>query len=194
MITEIEIDICDKVGRYYASKWKLVERDDLASHLYLWCAERDATTLQRWRDEGSLGPKLYKSLKREAASYCEKETSTKVGRDLHANNSYTLEIIKNTLPFVFSTPDVEDPINSKALLIIEDISSALYGCSNEDIEIITLRYREEYSHDEIAAHYKITTDSASQRLHRALERVLTRLSGEALFDWSSVGKGGSDDN
>jgi RNA polymerase sigma factor (sigma-70 family) len=194
MITQIEIETCDKVGRYYASKWKLVERDDLVSHLYLWCAERDATTLQRWRDEGSLGPKLYKSLKREAAAYCEKETSNKVGRDLHANNSYTLEIIKNTLPFVFNTPDVEDPINSKALIIIADVKSALFGCSKEDIEIITLRYYDEFSHDEIAERYKITTDSASQRLHRALERVLTRLSGEALFDWSSVGTGGRDDD
>jgi hypothetical protein len=133
-------------------------------------------------------------LKREAAHYCEKETSVKVGRDLHENNRYTLEIIKNTLPFVFYSPDVEDPINSKALLIIEDISSALYGCSKDDIEIITLRYREEYSHDEIATHYRISTDSASQRLHRALERLLTRLSGFALFDWSTVGTGGRDDD
>jgi RNA polymerase sigma factor (sigma-70 family) len=194
MITQTEITICEKVGRYYSSKWKLVERDDLVSHLVLWCAERDANQLQRWRDEGSLEPKLYKSLKREAAQYCSKETTVKVGRDLHENNSYTLEIIKNTLPFVFSMPDVEDPVNSKALLIIEDVSSALYGCSNEDIEIITLRYREEYSHDEIAGHYKISTDSASQRLHRALERLHTRLSGVALFDWSDVGSGGSDDD
>jgi RNA polymerase sigma factor (sigma-70 family) len=193
MITQVEIDICDKVGKYYASRWKLVERDDLVSHLYLWCAERDANQLQRWREEGSLEPKLYKSLKREAAHFCEKETTVKVGRDLHANNSYTLEIIKNTLPFIFATPDVEDPINSKALVIIADVESALYGCSNEDVEIITLRYREEYTHEEIAKHYRISVDSASQRLHRALERVLTRLSGVALFDWSDVGTGGHDD-
>jgi RNA polymerase sigma factor (sigma-70 family) len=193
MLTQLELDTCEKVGKYYASRWKLVEKEDLISHLYLWCAERDATTLQRWRDEGSLGPKLYTSLKREAAHYCEKETSIKVGRNLHQNNRYTLDIIKNTLPFVFYSPDVEDPINSKALLIIEDISSALYGCSNDDIEIITFRYREEYSHLEIANYYSITEDSASQRLHRALERLLTRLSGVPIWDWSEVGNGATDD-
>lgn len=194
MITQEEIEICEKVGKYYASRWKLVERDDLVSHLLLWCAERDATTLQRWRDEGSLSPKLYKSLKREAAQYCEKETTIKVGRDLHENNSYTIEIIKNTLPFVFSQPDVEDPINSRALMIIEDVRSSLYGLSKDDIEIITLRYEYEMTHDQIATHYKINTDNASQRLHRALERLLTRLSGVALFDWSTVGNGGKDDD
>jgi len=193
MLTQIEIEICEKVGKYYASRWSLVERDDLVSHLLLWCAERDATTLQRWRDENSLSPKLYKSLKREAAHYCEKETSIKVGRDLHANNSYTLEIIKNTLPFVFSEPDVEDPINSRALMIIEDVRSSLYGLSKDDIEIITLRYEDEMTHDQIGTYYGINTDNASQRLHRALERLLKALSGVALFDWSDVGKGGTDD-
>ena len=194
MISQEEITICEKIGKYYSSRWKLVERDDLISHLLLWCAERDATTLQRWRDEGSLGPKLYKSLKREAAHYCEKETAIKVGRDINENNAYTLEIIKNTLPFVFSTPDVEDKINSKALMIIADVESALYALSNDDIEIITLRYRDESSHDDIASHYKINTDSASQRLHRALERLLNRLSGVPIWDWSDVGSGGSDDD
>jgi len=194
MLTLEEIEICEKVGKYYASRWKLVERDDLVSHLVLWCAERDATTLQRWRDEGSLGPKLYKSLKREAAHYCEKETTIKVGRDIHENNSYTLEIIKNTLPFVFSTPDVEDPINSRALLIIADVESALYGLPKDDIEIIVLRYQDEMTHDQIATYYSINTDNASQRLHRALERLLKALSGVALFDWSDVGNGGKDDD
>ncbi|NBT47501.1 MAG: sigma-70 family RNA polymerase sigma factor [Actinobacteria bacterium] len=194
MLTLEEIEICEKVGKYYASRWKLVERDDLVSHLVLWCAERDTTTLQRWRDEGSLGPKLYKSLKREAAHYCEKETTIKVGRDIHENNSYTLEIIKNTLPFVFSTPDVEDPINSRALLIIADVESALYGLPKDDIEIIVLRYQDEMTHDQIATYYSINTDNASQRLHRALERLLKALSGVALFDWSDVGNGGKDDD
>lgn len=194
MLTLEEIEICEKVGKYYASRWKLVERDDLVSHLVLWCAERDTTTLQRWRDEGSLGPKLYKSLKREAAHFCEKETTIKVGRDIHENNSYTLEIIKNTLPFVFSTPDVEDPINSRALLIIADVESALYGLPKDDIEIIVLRYQDEMTHDQIATYYSINTDNASQRLHRALERLLKALSGVALFDWSDVGNGGKDDD
>ncbi len=194
MLGQEEISICEKVGKYYASRWKVVERDDLVSHLILWCAERDTTTLQRWRDEGSLSPKLYKSLKREAAHYCEKETSIKVGRDLHANNSYTLDIIKNTLPFVFSQPDVEDPINSTALQIIADVSSALYGLSTDDVQIITMRYQNEMTHEDIGKYYGVNTDTASQKLHRALERLLTKLSGVALFDWSDVGSGGSDDD
>jgi len=193
MITPDEILIAQKVGSYYASRWKQVDKEDLTSHLILWMAERDSNQLQRWRDEGSTQGKLYKSLKREAAHYCEKETTIKVGRDLHANNRYTLEIIKNSLPFVFATPDVEDPINSKALMIIKDVESSLYDCSKDDIEIITLRYRDELTHVQIAKEYSITEDAASQRLHRALERLLNRLSGVALWDWSDVGQGGTDD-
>lgn len=186
MITQTEIEICEKVGRYYSSRWKLVERDDLVSHLVLWCAERDSNQLQRWRDEGSTAGKLYKSLKRVANEYCKIETSKIVNRDIYENNSYTLDIIKNTLPFVFSSPDVEDPINSKALMIIADVESALWGLPSEDREIIILRYREEMSHDEIAGYLSISVDAGSQRLHRALERLLNALSGVALWDWSDV--------
>lgn len=193
MLTQEEITIAEKVGSYYASRWKQVEKDDLISHLYLWMAERDSVQLQRWRDEGSLSPKLYKSLKREANHYCTIETSKKVNQDIYINNSYTLDIVKRTLPFVFDQPTVEDPINSTALMIISDISCALYGMNKDDVEIITLRYREEYSHDQLAEHYSITTDAASQRLHRTLERLLNRLSGVAIWDWSGVGTGGSDD-
>jgi RNA polymerase sigma factor (sigma-70 family) len=194
MLTQDEIEIADKVGRYYSSRWKLVERDDLTSHLYLWMAERDANQLQRWREEGSTSGKLYKSLKRVANEYCKAETSKTVNRDIYENNSYTIEIIKNTLPFVFYSPDVEDPINSKALLIIEDVSSAFYGLSPDDREVITLRYREEMSHEEMAKMFGVTVDAASQRLHRALTRLLNALSGVALWDWSEVGTGGIDDD
>lgn len=186
MITQEEIEVADKVGRYYSSRWKMIERDDLTSHLYLWMAERDATTMQRWRDEGSTQGKLYKSLKRVANDYCKTETAKVVGRDIYANNSYTLEIIKNTLPFVFSTPDVEDPINSKALLIIEDVRSALFGLPTADREVIVMKYEHEMSHEEMAKFFDISTDAASQRLHRALERLLNSLAGVALWDWTEV--------
>jgi RNA polymerase sigma factor (sigma-70 family) len=193
MIQPNEILIAEKVGSYYASRWKQVEKDDLIQHLILWMAERDSNQMQRWRDEDSIEGKLYVSLKRAANDYCRAETSKVVHQELTANNSYTLEVVKRTLPFVFSTPSVEDPINSKALMIVGDVSSALFALSKDDIEIITLRYRDEYTHEELASHYGVMIDTASQRLHRATERVLSKLGGVAVWDWSGVGKGGHDD-
>jgi RNA polymerase sigma factor (sigma-70 family) len=185
MITPEEIKMAEKVGRYYASRWRSVDKEDLIQHLILWICEHQ-TQLNRWKKEGSEDGKLYVSLKRAANDYCKHETTHAVHQDISANNSYTLEIVKRTLPYVWNTPDVEDPINSKALAIIADVSSALYAMTNDDIALLQLRYGDGLSHDEIASIYKITTDTASQRLHRATERVLSKLGGVAIWDWSDV--------
>lgn len=188
-----ELALADKVAARIGSKWSAVEVEDLNSFLYLWLAEHHKT-LERWRTEPEGVGKLYVSLKREAAKYCAKEQAAAVGRPIHADNFYTVDLLHRALPYLFEdvpqtgarvNPQTGEPQHAgydfdTAVTIMADIRGAYYGLNKEIQNTLALRYRDGLTFEEIGELKGLTKDGAAKQVQRALERLSNSLSGEAL--------------
>lgn len=188
-----ELALADKVAARIGSRWSAVEVEDLNSFLYLWLVENYKTVL-RWRAEPEGQGKLYVTLKREAAKYCAKEQAASVGRPIHADNFYTVDLLNRALPFVFEdTPQTVAVINpvtgepqhagyefNNAVAILADIRGAFYGLNPDIRYTLELRYRDGLTFEEIGELKGLTKDGAAKQVQRALERLSNSLSGQRL--------------
>lgn len=189
-ITEHEMKLAEKIGRRAASRWSAVDSDDVISHLYLWIVE-NYTVVSRWRTEEGGESKLFVSLRREAAKYCAKEQTIKVGRPLRANNFYTVAMLERALPFIFEeTPQtvvLENPVTGQtygsgspsdfgnAVAILADIKGTFYGLNREIREVLELRFRDGLTFEELGDLAGISKVAAKKRVDRALERLCDAL-------------------
>jgi RNA polymerase sigma factor (sigma-70 family) len=189
-----EIRTAREVAHRIGSRWSQVEIDDLTSHLFLWLVEH-TKTLDRWRGETGGKGKLYVTLKREALKFCARETATKVGRPIDADNFYTEDVIERALPFIFEAwPETQVKQNphtgqaqghkpheyGSALAILADISGTFYGLPNDLREVLEWRYRDGLGLDEIANLKEITKEGARQMVLRGIRRMKDKLAGERL--------------
>ena len=190
-LTEEEIKLAEKIARKYTRKsaWSLVSFDDAFSHLKLWLySNTDIVISCREADEfAKLTEKyLYTCLRNEVNKFCAKETKAVVNRDLSDGNRYTVYSLTQALPIYFKLNHTELEMNSDssslAYNVTADITSALYGLPEADVEVIELRYKLGYSGESLAKELGIEVNAASQRVHRALEKLVSKLSGSPMFD------------
>jgi RNA polymerase sigma factor (sigma-70 family) len=195
-LTEEEVKLAEKLARKYTSNyhWKTVEFDDAFSNLKLWLMEnldivikcRDTTEFAEYNNGY-----LFTSLRNEVIKFCRKETRSKVYADLEDNNFYTVKkvanILKEVLAIDFIKFEMEVDSKSVAYEIGADVLSAFYGLSSEEKELLALRFRFGYSGVALAEKLEVDENAASQRVHRALEKLVSKLSGEPSF-WTSSPK------
>ena len=178
-----EMKMASTVASSFASKWKLVEKDDLESQLFLWLVQ-NTRHLIKWREEEGDG-KLYVSLRREAAKYCRQETRHRANLDdINNNNFYNTDIIYNALPYIFeydiTQADVNGDDSGLAYNIMTDIINAYNGLNKENKEILELRYKLGYSFTQIANSLDVTPKAVEKRVERAVTRLLDSLSGSPI--------------
>lgn len=182
-LTLDEVKIIKAIARYFSSRWRKIDYDDLSSELTLW-AYQNYQTLQSWRDEIDGEGKLYVSLKRQAAKYCAKETQKYSIRPIDKDNYYTKEQLEAILPFLWeqapeSASSVVSPEDSHlAVTILADVRSGFYQLSKEDRSLLEIRYRLELSQSEIGELLGLSDRGAEKRIQRALDRLLDNLGGE----------------
>jgi len=189
-----ELRTAERVSRRLGSKWSAVEIDDLTSHLYLWLVS-NRQALGRWREDPQGEGKLYVSLRREAARYCVREQSARVGRPISVSDSfYSFERVSRALPFIFEdTPETVVSINPVtgapqhipndsgiAMTILADLRGAFYGLNVEVQEVLGWRFRDGLAFEEIGELRNITKDGAKKQCDRAVQRLVDSLSGEKL--------------
>jgi RNA polymerase sigma factor (sigma-70 family) len=186
------MEIAQRVARRIASRWKLVDTDDLTGQLYLWLVEHEAH-VKRYRAEPQGAGKLYVALKREAARYAAKETAVRVNRPLQTDNFYTVELLDRALPYIFEetpqtvvmvNPRTGEPLESGesnlALTIITDIRTHYYGLAPQQKEIIQWRYRDGLTYEEIGELRNLSANGAMGQLQRAVTRLSEALAGDPL--------------
>jgi DNA-directed RNA polymerase specialized sigma24 family protein len=188
-----ELRLAERVAGRIASKWALVEQDDLTSHLYMWLVQ-NINAVQRWRTEEAGTGKLYVSLRREAAKYSAREQAARVGRPIQVGNFYTPELLDRALPFIFEdvpqTSVMENPVSGEparvgnefdqAVTIIADIRGHFYGLNRELKQVLEWRYRDGLTFEEIGELRGITKDGAKKQVERAVSRLADALAGERL--------------
>lgn len=181
--TQLELQLATKIAWRVGSRWSHVEPEDLASHLTLWLFQNQ-NHLERWRENDVGKGRLYVSLKREAAKYCAKETAAKVGQPTDAGRFYSVERIRQILPFIFEQPFLDAmPVNphtgqaigqipsGQVAVMLMDVRSAFYDLPIKTRELIALRFRDGLAHEEIAELRGLTIEATKTAIHRALKKI-----------------------
>jgi RNA polymerase sigma factor (sigma-70 family) len=194
-VTEGELKLAEKVAAKMASRWQVVETEELTSHLYLWLME-NLTALKRWRGEDGGEGKLFVSLRREASKFCVTETEHRINRRINDNPAYPVDMLERALPFLFEevgfssvpvNPVTEQPTQvannvGLAQAILADLRAAYYGMPLEVREVIAWRFRDGLTYEEIGELSNLTKDGAKKRVQRALRRLSEYLGSESEWD------------
>lgn len=189
-INAAELRLAGMIATRIGRRWAHVEVEDLTSHLYLWLVENRATVL-RWRDEEGGEGKLYVSLRREAAKYCAHESSARINRPIESGNAYPVDVLERALPFVFEdTPSavvrvnpttgeaLDAPTGGMAQAVMADIRGGFYSLPAEIREVLTWRFRDGLTYEEIGELASMTKDGAKKRVARGLRRLSDALGTE----------------
>lgn len=190
-INSSELRLAEVIATRIGKRWAQVEVDDLTSHLYLWLVENRATVL-RWRDEEGGEGKLYVSLRREAAKYCAHESSARINRPIDASATYPVDVLERAVPFIWeATPATEVRLNpvtgepldapsetGRAQAVMADIRGGFYSLPAEIREVLTWRFRDGLTYEEIGELANMTKDGAKKRVARGLRRLSDALGND----------------
>lgn len=185
-INERELTLARKVAYRVASKWSMVDVEDLASELILWLFEHEAT-VARYRFEEFGEPKLFVALRRTASKYCVKEQESRTGAPLFDDDPYTIGQVERGLPFIFE--DIPQTVLPEfggesykgspgmALVILTDLRGAFQDMPEQVRETLTLRFRDGLTFADMGRLTGISGEAAKKRVTRAVRRLRDRLSG-----------------
>lgn len=175
--TEAEYKTTKKVAKYFNSRWRNIEYDDILGELYLWLTE-NYKYVEVWREEKGDG-KLFVSLRRHAAKYCAKTAGEKYADpDLSNNIKYTTEQVEKTLPYIFEE-DIYAKLltieNEKLFDIIFETYQAFNELNNDDKRILALRYNYHKTSKEIGEMLNLKDNTVDKRVERALKKLNSKI-------------------
>ena len=206
-MTEINQSIYDIVPSVaYAvhrqfNKW--VERDDVKQECLQWALIRtdyinsqlsEPDTEQRRHNE----QKIAWQMSRAAERYCRKEKATKSGYQLGDEAFYQSAIVAQLLPFVIAS-SLDGTVLEQAqemirdgqpkgssspaeggnlLAMLLDIKHGFEELGAEDKRVLTLRYHENFTLEQIGGVLGCHTSTADRRCNSALRKLINELGGQ----------------
>ena len=177
-----ELDSAQKVGRYVGRAWPLVDTEDIVGQLLEWLC-RNGRHLERWRGEGKHGEnKLRVALAREARKYARKEHDVRTGGP--EDNGYKTEQIEEILRYLLTHDDWSEighqDSTGMVLASLSDASAGFHGLRKDDRRLLTLRYGDDLTLREVGEQVGCSEDAARMRVGRVLERLRSRMAGDAI--------------
>jgi DNA-directed RNA polymerase specialized sigma subunit len=175
--TEREYALAKTIAYKMASKWKLMDRDELHARLNYWLVVKH-NTVERYRTEEGGEGKLYVALNREAAKQCQHETELITGEPMHMkeNQSYTYDYqtVYNALTHYWVW-DSATLTNSDASNMIQDIMIDIQRAYNTlnaaDQIILEYKFKEDKTYAEIGEILSISKQAARMRIVNLVERI-----------------------
>lgn len=191
-ITDNELSTARAVARKAASKWSLVEAEDLESALVLWLFENHKTVARYQADPD--GPaKLLVALRRKATQLCAKEQAERSGTPLDFNAKYSIAQIERALTAMFNMPsqsgmrvhpstgqmlDINEPFVEDAKAMISDVRKAFQNLADEEQRLLMLKYKMNYTYRDIALVDGISPPGVRKRVRRFIRKMQTELNGD----------------
>lgn len=191
-ITEKEIVTAKAVARKAASKWPLVESEDLQSELILWLYE-NAAMVQRFQEDEEGPIKLLIALRRRANQICVREQVQRSGTQLDHYSKYSIDQIEKSLLALFNSPstsgtrvnpetgemlgEVEDYVENKRTLMI-DVRKSFLALDVDAQRLVVLKYAKEYTYRDMGVLEGMSAPGIRKRIRKSLRQIQQRLNGE----------------
>lgn len=170
-----------------------VTQEDTEQALWLWLYDKRASVLQTVEDSPQdWEAKIASTMRKVASSHCAQEKASVEGYSVEDLYRYTIPKIKNLLPDVFSYTDWQSfgqhgdgqptqkaQANTTGDRVAElvDIKAAVQRLPDETKELLYLVHAMNYTAENLADHFSISTEAAkkrSQRAYGAVQRELGR--------------------
>ena len=190
--------IVNGVAREYSKKFDMVDISDIRQTLYEWFLKHP-NKLDAWE---AIGPKdaknlIYRSLRNEALDYCQYWKAKGGGYEVDDLFYYTPEMVEALLPSAIlgidadvvpklslgktSKPSVSAE-SGNLITMLAEISNGYKFVSEEDRNILHLRFILAYDYPDITKAMKLNTDDAArQRVRRAVKRLINKIGGYKPF-------------
>ena len=202
-IFDIAPSVANAVHKRF-DKW--TERADIKQECLLWAMTRadwineqlsEPNTEQRRHNE----QRLAWQMTRVAERYCRKEKATKSGYQLGDEAYYETATLGQLLPFVIASvldgtvlEQAQEMIRDgqpkgssspaeggNLLAMLLDIKKGFVGLGAEDKKILTLRYHENFTLEQIAQVLECGKSSADRRCNHALRELNNKLGGASPY-------------
>jgi DNA-directed RNA polymerase specialized sigma24 family protein len=192
VISESELSTARAVARRAASKWSLVESEDLESSLVLWLFE-NTKTVQRYQEDPDGPVKLLVALRRRANQLCVKDQAERSGTPLDFNARYSTSQIEKSLVAMFNMPstsgsrvhpstgqllDPIEPFIEDAKAMVLDVRSAFIQLEDDSQRLLMMKYQHNYTFRDIALVEGISAPGVRKRIRKFIRRMQQTLNGE----------------
>lgn len=192
VITASELTTARSVARRQASKWSLVEAEDLEQSLILWLYE-NRNAVERYRVDPEGPAKLLVALRRKANSICVKDQAERSGTPLDFNAKYSMQQIEKSLEAMFNLPRLtqsvrvhpstgemlssQEPFIDDAKAMVLDVSSAFRKLEDEGQQILAMKYLKGFTYRDIALLLGISAPGSRKRVRKYLRKIQQILNG-----------------
>ena len=192
IITEAELSTARAVARRAASKWSLVEKEDLESSLVLWLFE-NIKTVERYQRDSEGPAKLLVALRRRANQLCVKDQAERSGTPLDFNAKYSTQQIERALIGMFNMPsnsgarvhpstgqllDAHEPFVDDAKAMMIDVRSAFLKLEEDSQRLLMMKYQHTYTFRDIALVEGISAPGVRKRIRKLIRKMQQILNGE----------------
>ena len=184
--------IASSVSRNFPSS---VQASDTEGAIYVWLFQRKAWIEQTVRDDpDNWEPKISSLMRKVAFDHCAQEKATIEGYDVSDNYRYSAPKIQTLLRDVFNyqdwqsfgnwgdgQPTAKGQANETGDRIAElvDIKEALMKLKADQLEILILHYRDNYTLEGLSEELEVSYDAARARLRRAVTALQKLLGPKA---------------
>lgn len=192
MVIERYENLVAHIANEFSRKFRMLDVSDIRQELWLWFLEHP-NKLKTWEsmDEKQSVKLIARSLRNCAKDYCQKEKARIVGYKVEDNYYYDRQVLELLLPAVLrgdstapSMVDLGFTANKKVaseggnwFAMMADIQHAMDKLSEEQFNIIYLRFGDGTDNSTLAKELAISEDAARMRVNRAVSSLLNLLGG-----------------
>lgn len=192
IIRQSELTTAKSVARRAASKWSLVEAEDLEQSLILWLFENQAT-VERYQNDPEGPAKLLLAMRRKANQLCVKDQAERSGIPLDYYSKYSIGQIEKSLEAIFNKPsnpgatrvhpstgemlDSNEPFVEDKKAMMLDVETAFQSLDDDAQVILAMKYMKGFTYRDIALLLGISAPGARKRVRKHLRRIQSSLNG-----------------
>lgn len=193
---EIAATVSRQVHKKYTTYF---DKADVQQELIIWCLNHE-DKVRGWLDpnqepvdrKGGI-KQLAKTMNREADKYCRSRKAKICGYDVRDDFFYSVGLLEELLPYVHDqskwvggqqsmnvrvSNGGSDPAEGhNYLAMMVDTKAAYEKLEPEDQLLITMRYHENLTMNQIANMLEIAVSTVSRRVNKALKRMVRELGG-----------------
>jgi RNA polymerase sigma factor (sigma-70 family) len=189
--------IVSHVADEYAKKYTMLDRDDIKQALYQWFVEHPNKTNEYGKlKQNEAQNVFYRVLRNQALDYCQFWRARSIGYESSDLFYYDPDVVEALLPTVLLGTGAEAPkLNlgmpgrppapsegGNMMAMVVEIKAAFTKLSQEDRNILYLKYAHSLTHAGVAEELGLSSDDAARMRHnRAIKKLIIRLGGYRPF-------------